>query len=48
MDLQLSNEVKVVALAIRTSYALIVGTSYLVLRNELILELYNCYFVPVF
>jgi hypothetical protein len=40
VNLQLSNEVRVDALA--------VGTSYFVLPNRLILELYNCYFVPVF
>jgi hypothetical protein len=40
VDLQLSNEARVAALA--------VGTSYFVLSNELILELYNCYFVSIF
>jgi hypothetical protein len=40
VDLQLSNEAIVVAL--------VVGTSYFVLPNELILELYNFYFVLVF
>jgi hypothetical protein len=48
VNLQLSNEVRVVALAVKTSYALAVETSYFGLPNRLILELYNCYFVPVF
>jgi len=48
VNLRLSNEVRVVALAVKTSYALTVETSYFVLPNGLILELYNCYFVPVF
>jgi len=56
VDLWLSNEVKVVALALGTSYVLVVGTSYVlvvgtsyfVLLNGLILELYNFYFVPIF
>jgi hypothetical protein len=48
VNLRLSNEVRVVALAVKTSYALAVETSYFVLPNGLILELYNCYFVPVF
>ena len=48
VDLWLSNEVKVVALALGTSYVLVVGTSYFVLLNGLILELYNFYFVPIF
>jgi hypothetical protein len=37
MDLQLSNEAGVTALAIGTTYALVVGVSYFVLLNELIL-----------
>ena len=36
MDLQLSNEVGVTALAIGTTYALVVGVSYFVLPNGLI------------
>jgi len=40
MNLQLSNEAKVVALAVETSC--------FVFSNGLILKLYNCYFVPVF
>jgi len=48
VNLRLSNEVRVVALAVKTSYALAVETSYFGLPNRLILELYNCYFVPVF
>jgi len=47
-DLQLSNEARVIVLVVGTSYALVVGLSYFVLRNRLILELYNCYFVLVF
>jgi hypothetical protein len=40
MDIRLSNEARVVALVVRTSY--------FVLPNRLILELYNCHFLPVF
>jgi len=48
VDQWLSNEVRFVALALGISYALVVGTSYFVLLNGLILELYNFYFVPIF
>jgi hypothetical protein len=47
-DLRLSNETRVIVLVVGTSYALVVGLSYFVLPNRLILELYNCYFVLVF
>ena len=40
MDLRLGNEAMVVALVVRTSY--------FILSNRLILELYNCYFISVF
>ena len=40
MDLQLSNEARVAALAI--------GTSYFVFSKGLILKLYKCYFIPIF
>jgi len=40
VDLQFSNEAMVAAL--------VVGTSYFVLLKQMILELYNCYFVQVF
>jgi hypothetical protein len=48
MDSRLSNEERVAALAVGTSYALVVGTSYFVLPNSLILEFYNYYLVLVF
>jgi hypothetical protein len=47
-DLRLNNEARVIVLVVGTSYALVVGLSYFVLPNMLILELYNCYFVLVF
>jgi hypothetical protein len=40
VDLRFSNEAMVAAL--------VVGTSYFVLLKQMILELYNCYFVLVF
>jgi hypothetical protein len=40
VDLRLSNEARVVAL--------VVGTSYFILPNGLVLELYNCYFFQYF
>ena len=40
MNLQLSNEARIVALAVRTSY--------FVFHNRMILEPYNYYFVLVF
>ena len=40
VDLRLNNGARVIALAIRTSY--------FILSNGPILELYNYYFVPVF
>jgi hypothetical protein len=40
VNLRLSNEARVVAL--------VVGTNYFVLLNRLILELYDCYLIPVF
>jgi hypothetical protein len=40
VNLRLSNEARVVALA--------VGTNYFVLLSRLILELYDCYLIPVF
>jgi len=48
VDLQLSNEARVAALDVGTSYALVVETNYFVLHNRLIVELYYCYFVLVF
>jgi hypothetical protein len=40
VNLRLSNEARVVAL--------VVGTNYFVLLSRLILELYDCYLIPVF
>jgi hypothetical protein len=48
VNLRLTSEARVVVLVVGTSYALVVETSYFVLPNELILELYNCYLFEYF
>jgi hypothetical protein len=56
VNLQPSNVARVATLVVETSYALVVETSYalgvrtsyFVLPNEMIVKLYNCYFILVF